>query len=87
MTETTSEFADWLLEWNPVEPHKLWNVYGDLATLAARQHEVAVTSKSLIGHMRAMTSDNSGWMSQMNKALDAIEGSLRTAEEFQERYG
>ena len=34
-----TKFGDWILEWNPTEPHKLWNVYGDLATLTAQLEE------------------------------------------------
>ena len=32
-----SDFAKWLLKWNPEGP--LHHVYGDLATLTAQQHE------------------------------------------------
>ena len=34
-----TEFGDWVLKWNPTEPHKLWNVYGDAATLLALVEE------------------------------------------------
>ena len=37
----TSRFGDWILKWNPTEPHKLWNVYGDAATLLAQLEGVA----------------------------------------------
>ena len=34
-----SDFGDWILEWKPTESHKLWNVYGDAATVLARQYD------------------------------------------------
>ena len=78
-----TKFGDWVLKWNPTEPHKLWNVYGDAATLLA-QLEVALAERPPTVHDPGCSGGISTLPCKCSHKDTAA--ALAACEEFMEKY-
>ena len=83
-----NKFGDWILAWNPTEPHKLWNVYGDLATLTAQMYPIVEFAVMLSKRKQPHDGPDDKYEYDEKCECDycAAHRALAACKEFQEKY-